>query len=108
LSRIFGEIRQNGYVVRDIESAMKHWTHIMGVGPFYDQRLLAEGYRVGQSGSIGGPQGRFVYFTTEAHPGTVIELSDVSGAKGAIFRRIAEAAKNWDGSDPIHRISIGS
>jgi len=35
MSRIFGDIRQNGYVVRDIESAMAHWTDILGVGPWF-------------------------------------------------------------------------
>jgi len=32
---VFGELRQLGYVIRDIESAMKHWTDVNGVGPFF-------------------------------------------------------------------------
>ena len=40
MSRIFGEIRQLGYVVRDIDSAMRHWIEALGVGPwFYVERL---------------------------------------------------------------------
>ena len=35
MSRIFGSLRQNGYVVRDIEAALKHWTTVLGVGPFF-------------------------------------------------------------------------
>jgi hypothetical protein len=35
MSRIFGEVRQLGYVVEDIHAALEHWTRIMGVGPFY-------------------------------------------------------------------------
>jgi hypothetical protein len=35
MSRIFGKVCQNGYVVRDIEAAMAHWTQVLGVGPFY-------------------------------------------------------------------------
>lgn len=35
MSRIFGAVRQNGYVVRDIEAAMKHGIKAMGVGPWY-------------------------------------------------------------------------
>src|ERR1044072_9189429 len=35
MSRIFGAVRQNGYVVRDIHAAMKHWIEVMGVGPWY-------------------------------------------------------------------------
>ncbi len=30
MSRVFGEIRQNGYVVRDIEAALRHWTETLG------------------------------------------------------------------------------
>lgn len=35
MSRFFGPVRQMGYVVRDLESAMRHWTTTMGVGPFF-------------------------------------------------------------------------
>ena len=35
MSRFFGEIRQNGYVVRDIDAALAHWTGTLGVGPFF-------------------------------------------------------------------------
>ena len=31
MSRIFGDVRQDGYVVEDIEAAMKHWTEVLGV-----------------------------------------------------------------------------
>lgn len=173
MSRIFGEIRQNGYVVRDIEAAMKHWTEVLGVGPFFyfekvpvenfryrgepsdaeisialantgsfqieliQQRndapsmyrdfleagreglqhvaywteafddmmakLTEQGFVVGQSGQINGPDGRFVYFDTETHPGTVIELSEISGPKGLFFKKIAEMAADWDGTNPIRR-----
>jgi catechol 2,3-dioxygenase-like lactoylglutathione lyase family enzyme len=173
MSRWFGPIRQNGYVVRDIEAALKHWTEVLGVGPFFyveevpvedflfrgepsplrvsialansgdlqieliqprsdapssyqgflaagreglqhvafwtesfDRDLdaaLARGHRVEQSGTIGGPDGRFVYFEADGHAGAQIELSEVSGRKGRLFRHIAEAARSWDGSDPVRR-----
>ena len=35
MTRLFGPIRQNGYVVRDIEAAMDHWSRVMGVGPWF-------------------------------------------------------------------------
>ena len=35
MSRIFGPIRQLGYVVQDIESAMRHWVEVEGVGPWF-------------------------------------------------------------------------
>ena len=170
MSRVFGAVTQNGYVVRDIEAAMRHWIEVLGVGPwFYAEhapiedfrykgepspvevsialansgslqieliqqrndapsmyhdflragreglqhiaywtttldadlkRLLDAGYNIGQSGHVGYP-GRFIYFLTEAHPGTVAELSEINGPKGRMFQRIAAAADNWDGTDPI-------
>ena len=35
MSLLFGKVCQNGYVVRDIEAAMKFWTGVMRVGPFF-------------------------------------------------------------------------
>lgn len=35
MSMLFGGVRQVGYVVRDIESAMAHWSHSLGVGPWF-------------------------------------------------------------------------
>ncbi len=174
MSRIFGEIRQNGYVVRDIEAAMEHWSTTLGVGPFFYfervpiknfrycgqasdlevsialsssgplqieliqqrndaasmykdflaagheglqhvaywteamdselRRLESAGFEIGQSGEI-GEGGRFVYYRTEAHPGTVIELSEISGPKGAFFKMIAEESAAWNGSDPIRAMT---
>ena len=174
MSRIFGDVRQNGYVVADIEAAMKHWTEVLGVGPFFYfekvpvenfqyrgrpsnpllsialansgdlqieliqqrndapslyrdfrsagleglqhlaywteafsadlERALGLGFQVGHSGEVGGSDGRFVYFASEGHPGTMIELSEVSGSKGSFFRHIAEAARDWDGSEAIRRM----
>ena len=173
MSRHFGSITQNGYVVRDIEAAMQHWIDVLGVGPWFYvehapiedfrykgepspvdvsialansgalqieliqqrndapsmyrdflmagheglqhiaywtktfeadlERVLTAGYAIGQSGHVGSP-GRFIYFQTEGHPGTVVELSDNSGPKGRMFERIAQAAADWDGRDPIRTV----
>ncbi|MPW21606.1 VOC family protein [Paraburkholderia sp. CNPSo 3157] len=170
MSRFFGEIRQAGYVVRDIEAAMDHWSRVLGVGPwFYNERvpiedyryrgeryevhnsvalansgdlqveliqmrndapsmyrdflaaghtglqhnaywttsfdadlerLLTQGFTVAMSGNV-GKNGRFVYFDTEQHPGTVIELSEIAGPKGKLFDMIREASLNWDGRDAV-------
>lgn len=171
MSRLFGPVRQNGYVVRDIHAAMDHWINVMGVGPwFYIERVktdyfrhrgqdaavemsialanagdlqleliqqrndapsmykefldagheglqhvafwstsyqqlydqsLARGLKVGHEGQIGGEQGRFAYFDSAAHPGSVIEISDISGNKGRFFDHIRRIAADWDGADPI-------
>ncbi|WP_018698470.1 VOC family protein [Amorphus coralli] len=63
-------------------------------------RMEAEGFRVKMSGTV-GENGRFVYFDREAHPGTVIELSEVVGPKGRMFQMIHAASLDWDGSDPV-------
>ena len=173
MSRRFGPIRQNGYVVHDIEQAMRHWTEVLGVGPFFYfervpmqdfryrgepseievsialsqsgplqieliqqrndapsmyrdflaagreglqhvamwtedfdpllERALADGLAVGQSGCI-GEGGRFAYLETETHPGTVIEISEISGPKGRFFEHVARTANGWDGSEPVRRL----
>ena len=173
MSRFLGDIRQNGYVVRDIERAMRHWTEVMGIGPFFYiedvpvsnfryggqpsdvkmsialansgplqieliqqrndapsmyldflnagheglqhvafwtadfdadmARMTERGFEVGHSGQIGA-DGRFVYFTRQDHPGSVIELSETNGRKGAFFQSIRDAAAGWDGSDPVRKV----
>lgn len=45
MSLHLGPIRQLGYVVDDIEDAMRHWSVVMGVGPwFYNPRVPIENY----------------------------------------------------------------
>jgi hypothetical protein len=45
MSRIFGQIKQNGYVVRDIEAAMEAWV-AHGVGPwFYFEKIETDYFR---------------------------------------------------------------
>jgi len=174
MSRIFGPIRQSGYVVKDIHAALKHWTNVLGVGPFYFaertrgtdycyrgvpsmaecaiaiansgdlqielvqpldhhpsmfrafldsgregpqhvaywfdtpakmdaiiSRAKASSYEIAQSGYF-GVDGRFVFLTTdEGYTGTAVELSEVCGWKAELFRTVAEASRDWDGSDPV-------
>jgi len=170
MSKFFGEIRQLGYVVPDIEAAMDYWSKTLGVGPWfynpkvpiknyryngeshephnsvalansgfvqveliqtrndvpsmyrdflragrtglqhvaywtsnYDAdlaRLLKQGFKPVMSGEV-GEKGRFIYFDTEYHPGTVIELSEVAGPKGKMFDLIRASSEGWDGSEPV-------
>lgn len=170
MSRLFGEVRQVGYVVRDIEAELRHWSERLGIGPWFYApqiadtsftykgrpsplkravalansgglqiellqqlndapsmykdfldaghlglhhlaywtedfdadfaRCTAHGLTVGMGGEV-GERGRYVYFETETHPGSVIELSEVAGAKGRLFTLIREASHGWDGGDPI-------
>lgn len=68
-------------------------------------RAEAAGFRVCMGGEV-GENGRFVYFEDRMAsglplPGTTIELSEVAGPKGRLFKLIREAAVGWDGSDPV-------
>ncbi|MDF0601261.1 VOC family protein [Psychromarinibacter sp. C21-152] len=62
--------------------------------------MRKQGFKVQMEGCV-GENGRFVYFDREAHPGTVIELSEVVGPKGRMFEMIRAASEGWDGSDPV-------
>ena len=64
------------------------------------KRLQRQGFKAVMSGEV-GERGRFVYFDTEYHPGTVIELSEVAGPKGRMFDLIRDASRGWDGRDPV-------
>jgi len=77
---------------------MSYWT--MDYQALYD-RAVASGFVVGHEGQIGGPNGRFAYFETTGHAGTVVEISDVSGGKGRFFQHIRRAAESWDGRNPV-------
>jgi hypothetical protein len=172
MSRLFGDMRQVGIVVHDIEAAMKHWVEVCGVGPwFYTDKLpvtaftyrgtrhdnihlsialansgdvqleliqqrcdtpsmyqnflragregmqhwsswpadysaklrsaLANGYTIGQQGE--SPRGPFVYLWNEGHPGTVIEMAELTPARERIFGGVRDAARNWDGTVPVRR-----
>ena len=68
-------------------------------------RAEAAGFKVCMGGEV-GESGRFVYFETpaagsDALPGTMIELSEVAGPKGKLFKLIREASVQWDGADPV-------
>jgi hypothetical protein len=170
MSRIFGDMRQIGIVVKDIDKAMKHWIEVCGVGPWYyadrlpltaysykghpqeiphlsialansgdvqleliQQRCkipslywdfinagkegsqhwsswpvnyheirakaLAGGWHIGQEGE--SERGPFIYFLEEGHPGTVIEMAEATPNRMSIFDQVREAARGWDGGDPI-------
>ena len=44
MSRLFGSLRQMGYVVKDIDSAMRHWIDVCQIGPwFYVDKLAKAG-----------------------------------------------------------------
>jgi catechol 2,3-dioxygenase-like lactoylglutathione lyase family enzyme len=75
------------WVVTDIDRAISH--------------LTATGLRVVFEAS--NPATRVAYFEDEAEPGVFYEVIQGTGMRELIQQGIA-AARNWDGSDPIHVI----
>ena len=64
----------------------------------FDDRLrqaLDSGYEIGQGRE---PRGRFVYLFDEGHPGTVIEMAELTPERRTIFAAIAAASVDWDGT----------
>jgi hypothetical protein len=92
-----------------LESGREGFQHISYWTTDYDgtyDASLAAGFTVGHEGCIGGEQGRFAYLENAAAPATdtLIEISDVSGPKGAFFDHVRACAQGWDGSEPIRRL----
>lgn len=173
MRRVLGPVMQNAFVVPDMESAIAHWTQVMGVGPFFlfervafseyvfrgraappidltiaiaywedlqielirqlddspsvytefqgahgsgmhhmgvmSQALdadLAELARRGvqpvQRGSLPGM--RFAYVATDHHAGGMVELIEASRGARALFERMRDASRSWDGRDPVRRV----
>ena len=53
-------------------------------------RALSPGYQVGQQGD--SLQGSLVYFWNEGHPGTVIEMAEMTAERETIFSSIRAAS----------------
>jgi hypothetical protein len=46
-------------------------------------------------------EGKFTYFASSAHPGTIQELITVHDGNRDLCQMITDSAINWDGKDPI-------
>jgi methylmalonyl-CoA/ethylmalonyl-CoA epimerase len=47
---------------------------------------------------------RFAYLSTDQHPGAMIELIEHGPAIDGFFALVREAARDWDGSEPVRRL----
>ncbi|OUZ10316.1 hypothetical protein BHE97_08200 [Aeromicrobium sp. PE09-221] len=70
------------------------------------RHLTDRGYVNAMDGRM-GTKGRYAYFEHPQDPGNFIEISEQTGGKAEYFASVAEAARTWDGSDPI-RVAGGS
>jgi hypothetical protein len=169
----FNPIIQNGYVVRNLEAALDHWTRKCGIGPCFVlehsnfaklmfrgqptkidmtaaiaywgdvqveliyqhddapsiytefsrskgeglqhvgvmtdsvERHLAELAKVGIKPTQWGHTEagvQFAYVDTDMHPGGMIELVESGPMITTFFNMAREAARNWDGRDPVRRL----
>lgn len=81
--------------------------HIGYLSEDYDadlQRALDAGMVIEQSGVVLSEDGRFAYFESDGHPGTVMELIAVTDTNREIFQMIKAASENWDGTEPVRRM----
>ncbi|MFG1667729.1 VOC family protein [Streptomyces sp. Y7] len=51
MSILFGGVRQNGYIVEDLDAALQHWVKAVGAGPFFVARHLPLEYFTFQGSS---------------------------------------------------------
>ncbi|MNF05922.1 hypothetical protein D3C80_2057610 [compost metagenome] len=68
------------------------------------RRVCAEvGARVLQEAQFRGGSAEVVYVDTHGGPGTMVEFWKGDDAGRAFFASIREAARGWDGRNPIRR-----
>jgi hypothetical protein len=65
-------------------------------------RLAERGVRPVQEGRTAAGI-RFAYVSTDFHPGAMVELIEAKRGVLAFFDMMREAARNWDGTDPVRR-----
>lgn len=71
-------------------------------------RHKAAGTAIAHEGSLAGSGIRFAYFATDTAPGGLLyEIADVMEPPMCAFmERVRDAARDWDGSDPIREITL--
>jgi hypothetical protein len=62
------------------------------------------GFEIVQTGGMAGANNRNVFIEGPKENQLAIEISEIAGSKGEFFKRVALAAENWDGSDPVRPI----
>ncbi|MET0546615.1 MAG: VOC family protein [Caulobacterales bacterium] len=168
-----GPVMQIAFVPADFDAALRHWTTVMGVGPFFlieniqleDMRFLGQpsdcvfsiaiaywgdmqvelirqendapslyngdyarngevlhhtcvlthdiaaaraivdgaGAKVLVDAKVGA-DGHVLYVDTGAGPGSIVEILQPASGSDALFAMMREAARNWDGADPVRKL----
>jgi len=88
MSRMFGPMRQIGFVVRDIEKAMDHWIRVCGIGPWF----YAERYAITEFVYRGKRYDDLVASVAMSHSGEMqIELIQQRSETPSMFRDFIRA-----------------
>jgi Glyoxalase/Bleomycin resistance protein/Dioxygenase superfamily len=86
------------------QEGMQHWATWCEDYDAALARALAAGHRIAQEGDATG-RGRFAYLERDGggggHPGSVVELVELTPARREGFARMEAASAGWDGRDPI-------
>ena len=92
------------------EFAARHGQGLQHVGvmtPSVEEhlrRLARSGIEPIQHGATANGM-RFAYVSTDAHPGGMIELIESGPAVEAFFAMVRKAARAWDGTRPLRRLT---
>jgi hypothetical protein len=87
-------------------SGFHHISRQMGGYDSTVARAKAQGAEIVTEAVLGN--GRFCYADTRATLGCMLEILDWSLAGERLFAIIADAARGWDGRDPIRPLDLGA
>jgi hypothetical protein len=74
MSRLFGPLRQMGFVVRDIDRAMQHWIAVRAVGPwFVAEKLPLDGFWYKEQPA--GKTGNYIASSQSKSSNTILETT---------------------------------
>jgi hypothetical protein len=90
------------YLASNPQGGMQHWSSWPVDYQARYEAALRHGYQVAMEGTHA--RGPFCYFREEAMPGAVIEMSELTPGRETFFDMVREAAREWDGKDPIRRM----
>lgn len=104
MSALFGPVIQQGYVVPDVEAAMRHWI-ARGI-----DRTVAELETAGRNYVVRQRYGDgHAYLDSADEPGVMIQLMARSDHLVELMETIREASIGWDGvTAPVRRIDWSS
>ncbi len=87
---ILGPIRQNGHVVKDLREAVKFWTEVMGVGPFFLlDRITMPGFNY-----QGRPADPVISVAFSHHGNLQIELIQQHNNEPSMFKEFLDSGQH--------------